>query len=57
MIWSIDGLEWNVPCQIERTSEMTPSEISGMLLDKSYFNDVVAKIGRASCRERVSNPV
>ena len=42
MIWSIDGLEWNVPCQIERTSEMTPSEISGMLLDKSYFNDVVA---------------
>ena len=42
MIWSIDGLEWTIPCQIERTSEITPSEISGMLLDKSYFNDIVA---------------
>ena len=41
MIWMIDGLAWNVPCQIERTAEMRASEISGVLLDKSYFNDVV----------------
>ena len=41
MIWSIDGLEWTIPCQVERTSEMRASEISGVLLDKSYFNDVI----------------
>lgn len=41
MIWSMDGLEWDVPCQIERKAEMTASEISGMLLDRTYFNDVI----------------
>lgn len=41
MIWSIDGLEWTVPCQVDRTAEMRPSEISGVLLDKTYFNDVI----------------
>ncbi len=41
MIWSIDGLEWTVPCQVDRTAEMRASEISGVLLDKTYFNDVV----------------
>lgn len=40
-MWSIDGTEWDVPCTIERTSEMTSSEISGMMLDKTYFNDVI----------------
>ena len=40
-IWSIDGLTWEIPCQIERTSEMRPSDISGVLLDKTYFNDVI----------------
>ena len=38
---SIDGYTWDVPCSIERQAEMTPSDISGMLLDKSYFNDVL----------------
>lgn len=38
---SIDGIQWNVPVDIERVSEMTASEISGLLLDKSYFNDVI----------------
>lgn len=41
MTFSIDGLVWDVPCKIERVAEVTPSEISGMLLDKSYFNDVL----------------
>lgn len=41
MIWSIDGTAWDVPCQIERTAEMTASDISGVLLDKTYFNDVL----------------
>lgn len=37
----IDGFEWLVPCSIERTAEISPSEISGMLLTKQYFNDVL----------------
>ena len=41
MSFSIDGLEWDVPCTIERTAEVRASEISGMMLDKNYFNDVV----------------
>lgn len=42
MIWSIDGFEWDFPCTVERTAEMTASDISGLLLDKTYFNDVLA---------------
>lgn len=38
---TIDGAEWNVPCDLERTADITPSEISGMMLDKTYFNDVL----------------
>lgn len=40
-MFMIDGLIWDVPCKIERTAEITPSEISGLMLDKSYFNDVL----------------
>lgn len=40
-MFSIDGLTWDIPCDIERTAEITPSEISGLMLDKSYFNDVL----------------
>lgn len=38
---SIDGRRWSVPCDMTRTAEVRPSEISGMMLDKSYFNDVI----------------
>lgn len=38
---TIDGNQWPVPCDIEREAEVTPSEISGMMLDKTYFNDVL----------------
>ena len=38
---TIDGHVWDVPCDLERTADITPSEISGMLLDKTYFNDVL----------------
>lgn len=41
MSFTIDGLRWDVPCKIERVAEVKPSEISGMLLDRSYFNDVL----------------
>ena len=40
-MFSIDGMTWGYPCKITRTAEMTASEISGLLLDKSYFNDVI----------------
>lgn len=38
---TIDGLTWDVPCEITRTAELTASEISGLMLDRSYFNDVI----------------
>lgn len=41
MIWSIDGVEWDFPCDITRIAQMNASEISGFLLDKSYYNDVM----------------
>ena len=37
----IDDIQWNVPCKIERISEMRASDISGMLLNKQYFADVL----------------
>ena len=40
-MFTIDGITWPVPCQIECVSEVRPSQISGLLLDKSWFNDVV----------------
>jgi len=40
-MFTIDGITWPVPCQIERVSEVRPSQISGLLLDKSWFNDVI----------------
>lgn len=39
--FSVDDIEYSVVCSIKRTSEVRPSEISGALLDKSYFNDVI----------------
>lgn len=41
MSFSIDGVTWDIPCTIQRASEVTPSNISGMLLNKQYFNDVL----------------
>ena len=41
MSWSVDGIEWKIPCTIERVAEVTASDISGMMLNKTYFNDVL----------------
>ncbi len=41
MMWYVDGLSWDIPCTIERVAEVTASEISGMLLNKQYFNDII----------------
>ena len=39
-MFAVDGRMWPWPCAIEREAAVRPSEISGMLLDKNYFNDV-----------------
>lgn len=41
MSFTIDGVKWNFPCTIEREAEVTSSDISGMMLNKTYFNDVL----------------
>lgn len=41
MSFSIDGITWEYPCQIERVSEIKASDLSGLMLDKTYFNDVL----------------
>lgn len=40
-MFSIDDRAWPYPCSIERTAEIRASDISGLLLDRSYFNDVL----------------
>lgn len=40
-MFTIDGLTWPYPCKIEREAEVKPSDVSGLLLDRSYFNDVL----------------
>lgn len=41
MLLTIDGMTYNVPCEVRRTAEISASEISGLMLDGSYFNDVL----------------
>lgn len=52
-VWSIDGSDWRIPCTVERESEMTSSEISGMLLDRTYFNDVLGTYMRYDIKVEV----
>jgi hypothetical protein len=40
-MFSIDGITWDIPCDITRVSEITASNISGILMDGTYFNDVI----------------
>ena len=40
-MFTVDGVQWSIPCDIKRVSEVRPSDISGLLLNKSYFNDVL----------------
>lgn len=37
----IDGTVYDVKCTIGRVSELKASDISGLMMDKNYFNDVV----------------
>ena len=40
-MFTVDGMQWTFPCDIERISELTESEISGRMLNKSLFSDVI----------------
>ena len=40
-MFTIDGVEWDVPCDITQNPEVKASDISGLMLDGSYFNDVI----------------
>jgi hypothetical protein len=39
-MFSIDGMQWTLPCDITRTAIVQSSDISGDLLNGEYFNDV-----------------
>lgn len=41
MSFYVDNAEIDLPCSIERIAELSASDVSGILLDKSYFNDVL----------------
>ena len=40
-MFSIDGVQYNVKCTIDREWEIKDSEISGLLLNGQYFHDVL----------------
>ena len=40
MILTIDGVEYDVKCSVRRTARVHSTDISGEMLDGSYFNDV-----------------
>lgn len=37
---TIDGVNWEIPCDMKRNSNIRPSDISGWMLNGSFFNDV-----------------
>lgn len=45
---TIDGIDYDFPCDLQRTVEVQASELSGMLLNKDYFNDPLATYLRYS---------
>ena len=40
-MFTIDGIQYNVKCSIDREAEVKLSDISGLLLDGAIFNDVL----------------
>lgn len=37
----VDSTTWEYPCDISRAAEVRASDVSGMMLDGSYYNDVL----------------
>lgn len=48
VMFSVDGLEWPWPCDVRRVAEVRSSRISGLMLDRSWFNDVLGTYMRYS---------
>ena len=38
-MFTVDGIEWTIPCDITRKSDVKASDISGMMLNGTYFWD------------------
>ena len=39
--FTVDNIQWQYPVDITRVAEMRPSDVSGLMLDGSYYNDVL----------------
>lgn len=39
-MFTVDGLQWSIPCDITRSVRIQDSEISGQLMNGHYFHDV-----------------
>ena len=37
----IDDTPYDVKCSVQRTANLRPSDVSGLMLDRNYFNDVL----------------
>ena len=40
MSFTIDGMSWPMEVRVERNSEVRSSDLSGWMMDGSFFNDV-----------------
>lgn len=40
-MFTVDGLQWTYPCDITRQADVRASSISGLMLNGTYFNDVL----------------
>lgn len=40
-MFTVDGVTWTIPCDIKRTAKIQASDISGLLMNKTYYNDVI----------------
>lgn len=49
-MFTVDGMRWPVPCDIAREAQIKASDISGMLLDRTIFTDVLGTYMRYTVR-------
>lgn len=40
-MFTVDGVTWSIPCDIKRVAKITESDVSGLLLNKTYYSDVI----------------
>ena len=43
-MFTVDGVQWSIPCDISRSMRIQDSDISGQLLNGQYFHDVGADL-------------